>query len=167
MIDKRKTFFIAMVMISLIGIAAAWANLGISPDTQSIYVGTYGYYTLTLDSSDSGSALNWATDSPTIVASIKDSSSASYPADVQVGTLPISYTGGSGPHTYDLRVMPISGAVVPSTHDISVGFLTQQGWTKAVVTGSGNIVPELPTSTLLTVGLIGLIGIVKLRRKDD
>lgn len=38
--------------------------------------------------------------------------------------------------------------------------------TDIIVSTRPGVVPELPTSALLSVGLIGLIGIVKLRRKN-
>jgi hypothetical protein len=158
----RKALFMVMAILISVGIAAAWSNLNISPNSQSIDIGTYGYYVLTLDSNKDMSILNWVASDPSIETSIDNGSG--YPPDSQIGSVAISYTGGSGPKTYNMRVKPVSGATLNNSYDITVTGIDAYGVAKASVTGSSIPAPEAATGVLMSAGLLGLVGFMRYRR---
>jgi hypothetical protein len=168
---KRKFMRIPMFMISLMAmiivasaVSVVWANLNISPNKLEVNVGAYGYYTLTLDSDRDINALNWNTNSDSVVASIDGGSG--YPADLKDGTVDINYLANSGKKEYKLRVMPISGSVIGSEYGITVSTpYDEAGLARAKVTGSLAPVPEVPTGVLMSAGLIGLICLIRFQRK--
>lgn len=160
---KKAIMVVAMVIMSMVGIAAAWATLNINPYTQDIDLNTYGYYVLILDSSNNMNALDWSASDPAIVASIDGG--AGYPADSQIGATSLvpGYVGGSGPQNYNMRVMPKTGSVIGDKYDVTVTGINAYGVAKATVTGTVGPIPEPVTFASLSIGMFGLL---MLRRKS-
>jgi hypothetical protein len=160
----KRLSFVVISLFVMIGAASASDSLEISPNTQNINVGTYGYYVVTLNASENISTLNWDTQTALINASLKDG--GSYATDAPAGSIGISYIGNSGPMTYDLRVMPLSGVTLHTEYNIVVAGKNVTGVAKASVSGSVVPVPEVATLGLVSAGLIGLVGLTRYRRKD-
>lgn len=162
----KKIAAIIIGIISLSVIAMAVAQLTVSPDTvQNIDVGSIGHYTLTLTTSTDakGGSLHWHSDSALIWAGI-GAAPTGQTGDKSI-TMSSTCSGGVCTQTFDLQVQPQSGITLDVVHDITVDYLDQHGVAKAMVTASGNPVPEVSTVLLMTAGLIGLVGLVRYKRK--
>lgn len=166
---NKKSITILAILLTA-GIAAAFitAQLDISPAQQDINLGATGLYTLTLTTNADaiGGTLNWATDSPLLIANING-----VPAS-QVGIMPISaHSVCSGSpqsctQTFTLEASPQSG-ITSGLHSVTVTVLNRALVAKAMVSGGINPVPEVPTGILATAGLIGLVGLVRYRKKNN
>jgi hypothetical protein len=152
---------VALVMLlSTAMLGSAGSTIVVNPLTMQINVGTTGTYALTLDTTYKGSgSLIWDTDSSLVVASINGMPLA------QNGKIDFTSTGGK--QTFTLQVKPLSGITVGEDHDVSVAF-SQGGSTtvKALATAGVIPAPELSTVALMSAGMIGLFGLVRVQRKD-
>lgn len=162
----KKIAAIIIGIISLSVIAMAVSQLTVSPDTvQDIDVGAIGHYTLTLTTSTDpiGGSLHWHADDAKIWAGI-DAAPTGQTGDEPI-TTSSTCSAGVCTQTFDLQVQPQSGITLNVVHDITVDYLNDHGVAKAMVTASGNPVPEVSTGLLVTTGLIGLVGLVRYKRK--
>lgn len=149
-----------VVLLSMVGMASAFAELDVDPDEQDINIGETGTYTLTLNTDYTGGAfLTFLSENSLIWADIDDST-----PEGSIGSIVIT-SDGSGSQTFTLYVQPQSGVTQGETSDVIVTF--SQGGSpaiaRAVATASTNPVPEIATIGLVGAGLIGL---VFLRRKN-
>lgn len=154
----KKAIGILSVLLLMTGVAIAYAELTIEPNTQNIDVGDTGTYTVTLDTSDVGpTALQWSTSNPKILARIGGGSFE------QFGSYAFDSVGGV--QTFTLEVQPQDGATLGTTYHIKVRYLDLEGEVAAMVTGDVVPVPEVSTIALTSMGLIGLLGLVRIQRK--
>lgn len=153
----RKIIIPLIVLLSAVSLASAGpAVLDVTPLTQDIPVGTTGTYALTLTTTVAG-ALSWDTGTPLLSASI-DGAPAGQTGSIAVGV-------GTSAHT--LSVTPLSGITIGTPYDIDLSH-TQGGGVTAKATATAGVVPipELSTVALMSAGMIGLFGLVRVRRKD-
>lgn len=169
----RKRLIIAIVVLItllMVGIASA-DQIILDPEAVlEINVTEIGHYTLTLKTNVDpiGGYMSWVSDSPLIWAGIDAAPTG------QSGTKTIttsSTCSGSGnaricTQIFDLQVEPQSGITLYEQHDVTVTYSTVHGVARAMATASDIPIPELGTSILTATGLIGLIGLVRSRRKD-
>jgi hypothetical protein len=152
---------VALVMLlSTAMIASAGSTVAVNPLNQNINIGSTGTYTLTLDTTYTGPAsLKWDADSAFVVASINGQPLA------QTGTY--SFTSTGGVQTFTLEAKPLSGVTVGTETDILVAF-SQGGSITAKASASAGVIPapELSTVTLMSAGMIGLFGLVRIKRRD-
>lgn len=145
------------------------AQLGLNPLSKDIDIGTVGHFTLTLTTNvnANGGQLTWQTDDPLILAGIDAVPSG------QSGSLTISKNSAcaGSPQictaTFDIQVKPQNGITANTDHSITLSAFNNQNTDKvtATVTGGINPVPELAVGILMTAGLIGLIGLVRYKKK--
>jgi hypothetical protein len=164
----KKTNAILAVLLTAVIASAAYYDLDINPKTQKITAGTTGSYTLTFDTTTSCSGdvttpcgyLSWDTGDTYVFADIGSGTPST------IGSIKL-LSWSAGQQTYVLDVTPQSG-VTNGDKDITVDFslAANPSKVKASVTGGAAITPELSTTALMSVGLIGLFGMVYLRRKN-
>lgn len=146
------------------------AQLGINPLEKDIDIETVGHYTLTLTTNvdvDSSGQLTWKTDDQNITAGIDAAPSG------QSGSITISKSSTcvGSPQvctaTFDIQVKPLNGITPNTAHSIILSAFnnTNTGEMTAVVTAGINPVPELATGILMAAGLIGLVGLVRYKKK--
>jgi hypothetical protein len=155
---NMKTQIIALIVLfSTMGLAnASPATLDLNPLSQDIEVGTTGTYNLTLNTTSSG-YLSWETENPFLNASI-DSALPGQTGNISVGT-------GLSPHT--LYVTPLSGITIGTQYDITIWHTQGAGKVaKATATAGVIPIPELSTIALTSAGILGLIGLTRIQRKD-
>jgi len=155
---KINTQIMALIVLfSAISLASAGpAELKLDPLSREIPVGTTGTYNLTLNTTESGN-LNWDTNSTFINASI-DSALAGQTGNISVGT---------GISTHILYVTPLSGITIGTLYDIDITH-AQGGSTKAIAIATAGVVPipELSTIAFTSFGILGLIGLMRISRKE-
>lgn len=160
---KRCIIAIMAILLSMTAIASAatvqYAELSIEPDDQPIDIGATGEYEVTLNTDGTGqSALQWATESPVILARINGVGSFA-----QFGTY--TFTSSGGIQLFTLEAQPQSGAVIGDRYDITVTYLNSAGTARAMVTGTVIPIPETGTIAMMSVGLLGLLGLANRRRQ--
>lgn len=174
----RKSIVTLMTMLLVIGIAAAatYADLSIDPKTQTIDItgspNPVKTYTVTLETDDpagSDGALVVNTDDPAIWAEIGDTT-----PDVRSSIYPFTVAGT--PDANGIITMTFSlyatvdeaneASVNNENHAIKVKYFDTEGEVIAMVTGRLDPIPELSTSILTAAGMVGLFGLVRLKRKD-
>jgi hypothetical protein len=153
---------VALVMlVTTVSLAsAAPSTLVVNPLMQDIHVGSSGTYVLTLDTPFVGAAtLSWDTDSPLVDAGINGMTPA------QTGSYAFTSTGGI--QTFTLEAKPLSGVTVGAEHDILVSF-SQGGSITAKASATAGVIPtpEMSTVALMSAGMIGLFGLVRVQRKN-
>lgn len=166
----KKTLTILAILLT-VGIGAAafiTAQLDISPAQQDIDIAAVGTYTLTLttNADAKGGTLTWQADDPALIANINgapvtQTGSMIIPTSSTCSGTPLSCT-----QTFDLKASPQSG-ITTGLHSITVTAFNQVGVAKAMVSGGVNPVPEIPAGILTATGLIGLIGLVRYRKKNN
>lgn len=164
----KKIAAIIIGIISMSIIAMATSQLTVDPDTvKNIDVGTVGHYTLTLTTSTDakGGSLHWHSDNSLIWADIDAAPTGQFGDKSITASSSCSGSPQVCTQTFDLQVQPQSGITINVVHDITVDYLNDQGVAKAMVTASGNPVPEVATGILVSAGLIGLVGFVRYKRK--
>lgn len=165
---KRVTMVILTMLIAT-GIASAADQIAVDPSTVlDIDVGAIGHFTLTLKTSADakGGNLDWASDNSLIWAGIDGAPTGQFGVKAISTSSTCSGTPQICTQTFDLQVEPQSGITLNEQHDITVTYKNAKGVAKAMATASGNPIPELSTIALTSAGLIGLIGLVRFRRKD-
>ena len=152
---------VALVMLlSTAMIASAGSTVTVNPLNQQINIGSTGTYTLKLDTTYTGVAhLSWDTDNAFVVASINGKPLA------QTGQFDFTSTGGV--QTFTLVAKPQSGITVGDETDILISF-SQGGSITAKASATAGVIPapELSTVTLMSAGMIGLFGLVRIKRRD-
>lgn len=158
----RKVIAVLLLLLSTAGLAgAAPATVTVSPLSQDISVGGTGTYTLTLNTPYVGTvSLAWNTGSPDVLASIDGATFG------QTGSVTFTNTGGSTTHTLD--VTPVSGVTIGTEYDIDISH-SQGGSATVKATATAGVVPipELSTVALMSAGMVGLFGLVRIQRKDQ
>lgn len=150
-----------VMLLSTASLASAQgSNLIVDPLEQKIHVGSSGTYDLTLETTYTGAAsLLWDTDDDLVVASINGLAFA------KSGKLDFTSTGGV--QTFKLEAKPLSGVTIGEYHDIYISF-SQGGSTRAKAAATAGVIPapELSTIALMSAGMIGLFGLVRVQRRD-
>lgn len=157
----KKTIGILSILLLMTGVAsAAFAELAIDPNTQNINVGETGIYTITLNTSDTGSGmLQWSTSSPLILARIGTTGSFAEGGSLSFDNTP------SVDQTFTLEVEPQSDITLNSMYEVEVDYKGgPMRKIRAIVTGEIVPVPEIATVGLVSAGLVGM---VLLRRRKD
>lgn len=173
----RKELITLMVVLSVIGIAAAAtiAELTISPKTQTIDVtpspNPVVTYTVTLKTNDpagSPGELSVSTDDSAVWAKVGGTPTSQFSSHpFTVAGVPDS--DGVITMTFSLSATvdeANEASVTNENHKIRVKYQDKEGETLAMVTGNITPVPEVSTGILMSAGLIGLVGLVRFRRKD-
>ncbi len=154
------TATLVMFVLTVSLASAAPSTLIVSPLEQEIHIGSSGTYDLTLDTPYVGAAsLSWDTDNPLVEASINGQPFA------QAGSFDFTSTGGV--QTFTLEAKPLSGITVGEEHDIAISF-SQGGSITAKASATAGVIPtpEMSTVALMSAGMIGLFGLVRVQRKD-
>jgi hypothetical protein len=151
---------LVMLLSTTILASASGSTIVVNPLEMQINVGSTGTYALTLDTTYKGLAsLTWDTDSSLMVASINGGPLA------QNGK--IDFTSAGGVQTFTLEVKPLAGITVGENHDVSVAF-SQGGSTTAKALATAGVIPapELSTVALMSAGMIGMFGLVRVQRRN-
>ncbi|VVB94650.1 Uncharacterised protein [uncultured archaeon] len=151
---------LAMLLSTVSLVSAQGSNLVVSPLEQKIHVGSTGTYELTLNTTYKGAAsLSWDTDDAFVVAGINGLTLA------QTGKFVFTSTGGK--QTFTLEAKPLSGITVGEEHDVTISF-SQGGSTTAKAAATAGVIPapELSTVALMSAGMIGLFGLVRVQKRD-
>lgn len=178
----NKSTKIPVVIMSIFMLTTiATATLVVKPigvvktGVEYIDMGTIGHYTLILNTSSDpiGENLTWYATDPHIWAGING-----FPTGQKGSYIINSHSKCSnlGPQilsctqSFDLQVQPQSGAEIGNrvyTVDIDYNVEHRNGFSQyfadLIVTAGLPPVPELPTWILISVGLIGLLGLIRLR----
>jgi len=134
-------------------------------ETLEIDIGSVGTFTVTLntDSYDNGT-MEYDTGNDYLLAQlINNSVSTTYN---RTGSIDFDMPEGSDEISFTLNVKPISGITCHTPYDVDVSFLNINGKVKAMATASTVPIPELSTIALMSAGLLGLLGLVRLQRKE-
>lgn len=164
---NMKKIIIVSVMMTLLMIGSASADPVINilpssgpnvlPDgTIEVPVGSDAFTTIGLSASYTG----WVAGNAYSVQVIRDSDGTVVFNHVHSGGLPAA--------NYIAEIHWIPAGDLGQTYTVDAWGITSSGrrtW-KVETTAPVNPTPELPTSALMAVGLIGLIGVSKLRRKN-
>ncbi len=154
---------VIFVLATLLTAGAASAS-SLVPDQEikNIPVGGSVSFTLTLTSSYTESGvLTWQVyNSPPITASVDGAAIGA------TGTTPSFAVIKNIPQTHTLTVYADQNAVVGQSYDVQVNYLGQNLILRAMVTPTVEPIPEVSTMALTSVGMLGLLGMVMLRRRD-
>ena len=156
----RRELTVAFVLLLMVSVAFAYSELRVSPRTQEIKVGTNGTYTVTLDTDSGNGSLHWDTNSPNILARIGGVGTFK-----KNGFYDFTSTGVDG-QTFTLEVQPQDGVTINQKYKTTVTYKNQLQEAEATVTASTIPTPEPATIVTAAVGLIGLVSLVRYRKKD-
>lgn len=156
---KMKMLLVLMVAIVMIGTANAGSQLTVDDIDKEVPVGGSVSFTLTLNTSDSGTGrFDWFT------LPIDPVISTDIDGDTD-GSISFSNTPNVD-QTFTLTVTAGDGATVGNTYETTVEYY---GGTpvrlKAMVTAGTPVIPEANTAILTSAGIIGLIGLITIRRR--
>jgi hypothetical protein len=173
---KIEMALLGLLLMGGLAVAATFAEITISPNSQTIDISgspnpvvTYTVTLLTDDAAGDPGELSISTDDSAIWAEVGDST-----PDQQFSSYPFTVAGT--PDADDIITMTftlyatvdeaVETSVNDELHKIRVKYQDKEGETLAMVTGRINPIPELSTVLLTSAGLIGLIGLVRIKRKD-
>lgn len=157
----RRGSLLVIALMSMVILASAYVDLTIAPTSKDIPVGTIGDFIITLKTSDVGKGeLKWKTDDPRVTARINGEGRFK-----KSGVFSFTNTPDVA-QTFILEVQPQDGATLGQPVEIEIDYKGKKGKVKAEVTASVTPVPELSTVVLMSVGLIAMIGLVKMRRRN-
>ena len=162
------TILAATLLVSMAGMASAGEDIDIDPRNQTINVGEYGTYMVTIytDTINQEHTISFITGNSDLLANLTGTSANT--SDVDTGTMGV---GGiavwtptyNGPHTFNYTVQPQSGIIQGEEYDMYVcdtaaGFLYP-----AIVIPSTYPTPEFATIAFVGIGLIGLVALGRRR----
>jgi len=152
----RKLIIALIVLMSGVGLACALpADLKLDTLSQEIGINEIGTYNLTLNTTEAGE-LHWGINDSNISAKLDSESFA------QTGNISVPI----GVSTHILYVKPLPGIILGTPYDITI-WHTQGGGivAKALATAGVIPTPELSTVILTSGGILGLVGISRMKRK--
>ncbi len=158
----KKIITIAMVVLATLFLVGAASATSLTPDSEvkNIPVGGSVSFTLTLSSSQTESGvLAWTTFDTPITASVDGAATGA------TGTTPSFAVVKDTPQTHTLTVYADANAVQGHTYYVQVDYLGQNLRLRAMVSPAVEPIPELNTMALTSVGMIGLLGMIMLRRR--
>jgi len=156
-------FAVFVMVISTASLASATGQLTVDSLEKTVPLGGTVDFTVTVNDTEAQTAatLQWVTGNPNITANIPGLGSF-----VQAGSYNPVVIAANTPTTFTLRVKADANATVGSKVNVRVFYLDQVADLQAVVTTSVVPTPEVPTSALMAVGLIGLVSVVRFGRKN-
>ncbi len=162
----RKVLILIAMLVSTAVLAAAYAELTVDPDEQEILVGDIGEYTLTLNTDQAGDRqMSWDTGTPVILARVGKADDIEDQTLSQTGSYNFDSSGADG-QEFKLHIKPTDDAEINEHYDVSIAFGSGAWHIGALVTATVIPIPELSTIALTSAGLLGMIGLVRTRRKD-
>jgi len=159
----QKLVLCVFIMMLTTGLASATAQLTVDELEKEVPLGGTVDFTITVLDSEAqpAAALGWHTYDPLITANIPGSGTLT-----QNGAYtPIAIVANT-PTAFTLKVAADPNAVLNNKVRVKVLYFNTELDLEALVTAAVIPTPELPTSALMSVGLIGLFGMVYLRRKN-
>lgn len=164
----RKAIMVIMVVLVTLfvaGTASAGSSINLDEITKNVPIGGTVDFTVTLQTSNTGpGVIAWRIESGDPITAKLESE----PLD-KFGYITVTTPPSSQPFT--LTVKAGDGAVVGQEYLVRLSYCTGtgpcEGNTARARAEAGAIpTPELSTSILTATGLIGLIGLVRMKRKD-
>lgn len=148
-----------LVVLFMVGTASADTTITLDSLTKDVPIGGTVDFTVTL-SSDTNGSLQWDVAIPADPITAKIAPGA-FAKSGNVGvTVPPNV------QIFTLTVKAEDGAVVGQKYKVKVKYFNTEQDLEAMATAGTIPTPELSTSILTAAGLIGLIGLVRYRRKD-
>lgn len=164
----RKAIMVVMavlVALFMVGTASAGSAIGLDKITKNVPIGGTVDFKVTLQTSNTGpGVIAWRIDQTDPITANLESEPLSKFGGIIVSTPPET-------QTFILTVAAGEDAVVGQEYIVRLSYCTGtepcEGNTARARAEAGVIpTPELSTSILTATGLIGLIGLVRMRRKD-
>lgn len=166
----KETIMILIVLLSMTGIASAGSNLNLLVDTKEVQIGnsTGTDFTVLLNTSHNGPGrISWNTDDEPLEAKI-DGANFSESGEIQV------VTDKNVEQSHILTVRTTRGATVGQEYSVYLNYCFGNGGKseceseKAKAKAEATVLPtpELSTAVLMSAGLIGIFGLVRIRKKE-
>ncbi len=161
----RKSLIIVLAVLLLAGAASAGSTITLPVPTKDVAIGSSTDFNVVLDTTHQGNGtLNWETSDSAITATLNGGTLATS------GHIDI-VTVKKVPQSYTLTVAVGSGAVVGQEYSVDINYCyangkCDNGKIKAKAEGTVIPTPELGTIVLMSAGLVGIFGLVRIRRKE-
>jgi hypothetical protein len=166
----RKSLIMVLAVLLLAGAASAGSTMTLPVNTKEVDIGSSTDFKIVLDTSHSGpGTISWTTSDPAITATL-DGGTLATSGQIDVTTVPFV----EQPHT--LTVAIGAGAVAQQEYSVDVNYCFEAPGNGKAVCGNGKIkakaqatvipTPELSTILFTATGFVGLLGLVRMRRKE-
>jgi hypothetical protein len=161
----RKSLIMVLAVLLLAGAASAGSTVTLPVDTKNVAIGGSTNFNVVLNTSYQGpGTLNWVTGDPAITATL-DGGALATSGHIDVNT------EKNVEQVHTLTVAIGSGAVVGQEYIVDINYCHGNGKCedsniRARAEGTVIPTPELGTSILTATGLVGLLGLVRMRRKE-
>ncbi len=161
----RKSLIMVLAVLLLAGAASAGSTVTLPVDTKEAPIGGSITYDVVLNTSHPGPGnLTWVTGDPAITATL-DGGTLATSGYIHVNTV----KNVEQPHT--LTVAVGSGAVVGHEYSVDINYCSEKGECedeeiKARAEATVIPTPELSTVILTSGGLVGMLGLMRIRRKE-
>ncbi len=161
----RKSLIMVLAVLLLAGAASAGSTVTLPVDTKNVAIGGSTNFNVVLNTSFQGpGTLNWVTGDPAITATL-DGGAPATSGHINVNT------AKNVEQAHTLTVAIGSGAVVGQEYIVDINYCHGNGKCedeeiKARAEGTVIPTPELSTVALMSAGLVGIFGLVRIRRKE-
>ncbi len=166
----RKSLIMVLAVLLLAGAASAGSTITLPVPTKDVAIGSSTDFNVVLDTTHEGNGtLNWETDNSSITATLDGGTLATS------GSIPVT-TVKNEPQSHTLTVVVGSGAVVGQEYSVDINYCYAKGNSGKEKCEDGKIkaraeatvvpTPELSTVILTSGGLVGMLGLMRIRRKE-
>ena len=162
----RKSLIMVLAVLLLAGAASAGTTVTLPVNTKDVAIGGSTTFDVVLATSHEGNGtLNWEADDSAITATL-DGGTLATSGHIDVVTVK------NVPQSHTLTVVVGAGAVVGQEYSVDVNYcygnpaVCDNGKIKARAEATVIPTPELSTVILTSGGLIGMLGLMRIRRKE-
>ncbi len=166
----RKSLIMVLAVLLTAGAVSAGSTITLPVPTKDVDIGSSTDFNVVLDTTHPGNGtLNWETKDSAITATL-DGGALAKSGHIDVNTTK------NVPQSHILTVAVGSGAVVNKEYSVEINYCYEKGNSEKEKCEDGTVkakaeatvvpTPELPTISLTVGGLVGILGLVRMRRKE-